>query len=88
MKLIINIPIETFELLNTTGVNWLDAEHILSAVANGIPLDNIKAEFVNSYPRNYIGGPELGGAYRHFSLNEVLDILDNNTSKTEMENKK
>lgn len=77
MKLIINIPQEAFELLNTTGVDWLGAEHILSAVANGVPLDNIKAEFVNSYPRNYMGGPELGGASCHFSLNKVLEILDN-----------
>ena len=85
MKLIINIPIEAFELLNTTGVDWLDAEHILSAVANGIPLDDVKAEFVNSYPKNWAGEPELGGASCHFSLNKVLNILDSNTSKTESE---
>ena len=50
--------------------------HVYDAVRNGIPLDDIKAEFINSYPSNYMGEPELGGASCHFSLNKVLDIID------------
>lgn len=41
MKLVIDIPEGALELLNTKGVDWLDAEHILSAVANGTPLDDV-----------------------------------------------
>ena len=41
VKLIIEIPKSALELLNTTGVDWLDAEHILSAVANGTPFDSV-----------------------------------------------
>lgn len=38
MKIVIDIPEEAYELLNNEGVDWLGAEHILNAVANGIPL--------------------------------------------------
>ena len=38
MKLLIDIPQEAYKLLQTDGVDWLGAEHILNAVANGIPL--------------------------------------------------
>lgn len=38
VKLIVEIPKSAFDLLNTTGVDWLGAEHILSAVADGLPL--------------------------------------------------
>ena len=77
VKLIIEIPKEALELLNTTGVDWLDAEHILSAVANGIPLDEVKAEFINSYPTNDMGKLVSDGTMFWFSLNKVLQFLDN-----------
>lgn len=38
MKLIIDIPEETYNLLKTSGVDWLGAEHILDAVSKGTPL--------------------------------------------------
>lgn len=38
MKLVIDIPEEAYKLLQTDGVDWLGAEHILNAVANGTPL--------------------------------------------------
>ena len=48
MKLAIEIPEEAYKLLKTDGVDWLGAEHILNAVANGKPLgsvfDDIKAD--------------------------------------------
>lgn len=44
-----------------------------------IPLDKVKEarkEFISKYPQNYMGEPELGGRTCYFSLNEVLEILD------------
>lgn len=38
MKLIIDISESTLILLRESGVDWLDAEHILSAVAEGVPV--------------------------------------------------
>lgn len=38
MRIIINIPEEAYKLLQNEGVDWLGAEHILNAVANGKPL--------------------------------------------------
>lgn len=38
MKLIIDIPEEAYNLLKTSGVDWLGAEHILDAVSKGTPL--------------------------------------------------
>lgn len=38
MQIVIEIPEEAYELLKNKGVDWLGAEHILNAVANGIPL--------------------------------------------------
>lgn len=75
VKLIIEIPKSALELLKTTGVDWLGAEHILSAVAEGIPLDNVKAEIAeeicltdNPYTK------ETKYTIEHLRL---IDILDN-----------
>lgn len=38
IELVINIPEGAYQLLKNEGVDWLGAEHILNAVANGIPL--------------------------------------------------
>ena len=38
MKIVIDIPEESYKLLNNEGVDWLGAEYILNAVANGTPL--------------------------------------------------
>lgn len=38
MKIVIDIPEGAYELLKNEGVDWLGAEHILNAVANGTPL--------------------------------------------------
>lgn len=42
----------------------------------GDVLDKIKAEFINRYPKNYAGELDLGGSACHFSLNEILEIID------------
>ena len=38
IELVVRIPEEAYKLLKNEGVDWLGAEHILNAVANGIPL--------------------------------------------------
>lgn len=38
MEIVIKIPEEAYQLLKNKGVDWLGAEHILNAVANGTPL--------------------------------------------------
>lgn len=38
IELVIKIPEEAYKLLQNEGVDWLGAEHILNAVANGMPL--------------------------------------------------
>ena len=38
IELVIKIPEGAYKLLKNEGVDWLGAEHILNAVANGTPL--------------------------------------------------
>ena len=38
VELVIKIPNGAYNLLKTSGIDWLGAEHILNAVANGTPL--------------------------------------------------
>ena len=38
MQIVIDIPEEAYKLLKNEGVDWLGADHILNAVANGTPL--------------------------------------------------
>lgn len=40
-----------------------------------LSLDKVKQAFINKYPKNYMGEPELNGRTCYFSLNEVLEIL-------------
>jgi len=68
VKLIIEIPKSALELLNTTGVDWLDAEHILSSVAHGVPFEDVKAKIQDLYV-GYRHGYEIKA--------DVLQILDN-----------
>lgn len=38
--------------------------------------DKMKQEFISAYPKNYMGGLELGGNSCVFSLNHILKIID------------
>jgi len=38
MQIVIEIPKAAYKLLKNEGVDWLGAEHILNAVANGTPI--------------------------------------------------
>ena len=79
VKLIIEIPKSALELLNTTGVDWLDAEHILSAVAHGTPLDDVKAEIEDcSFDYYFEYGEYIGEnpiQHRICMTDKVLEIL-------------
>ena len=39
-------------------------------------IDQIKKEFIDLYPKNYMGELELDGCSCEFSLNTILNILD------------
>ena len=47
--------------------------------------DNIRADVIARYPKNYAGEPELGGNACKFSLNEILKILDKYQAEMESE---
>lgn len=83
MKLIIDIPewkyksiCEGVEASKRCGVVGVDPD-IHEAIYNSIPLDSVKTKFINSYPTNWAGEPELGGAACHFSLCKILEIFNN-----------
>ena len=38
IQIVVEMPEEAYKLLKNEGVDWLGAEHILNAVANGTPL--------------------------------------------------
>ena len=47
MKIVIDIPEESYKLLKDEGVDWLGAEHILDAVANGTPLPKRHGDLID-----------------------------------------
>ena len=51
-------------------------ESYVKLILNEISLDTLKTEFINQYPTNYMGEPEFGGMFYHFSLCKVLEIID------------
>lgn len=46
-------------------------------------LDEIRAEFISLYPKNYLEEPELGGCSCVFSLNKILQIIDKYKAESE-----
>lgn len=86
MKLIIDIK-DNYKSLITSAWSYGVApsrtvlEDVSKAVMNGIPLDDIKAEFISLYPKNVYGGLELGGRSCVFSLNKVFEVIDKHTGK-------
>ena len=77
MKLIIEIPENYYEIIKHEVDHHISDYRPFVIIANGVPLDDVKAEFINRYPTNWAGEPELGGASCEFSLCKVLEILDN-----------
>ena len=83
MKIIIDIPewkyksiCEGVEASKRCGVVGVDPD-IHEAIYNGTMLDSVKAEFINQYPTNQMGKLVADGTMFWFSLNKVLEILDN-----------
>lgn len=58
--------------------DWRDsiAYAIENLSNNDYVIDQIKKEFIDRYPKNYMGGLELGGCSCEFSLNTILNMLD------------
>lgn len=48
MHIVIDIPEEAHKLLKNEGVDWLGAEHILNAVANGTPLSKGHGKLIDA----------------------------------------
>lgn len=75
MQIVIDIPEEAYELLQNKGVDWLGAEHILNAVANGTPLSEhsrlVDADKVESMLKNHAKSESEAWA-----LVELLNVLD------------
>lgn len=57
--------------------DWRDSiAYAIENLSNDDIIDQIKKEFIDLYPKNYMGGLELDGCSCEFSLNQVLKILD------------
>lgn len=84
MKLIIDIPEVDYECAKQRWMSGNDAIKTDYYISKGIPLDDVKAEFINLYPKNYMDEPTMGGMVCHFSLNKVLKILDNIGKENEL----
>ena len=88
MKIMIDIPEDVYTRLFDNGIqdNEIAVDDVCEmarAIRLGTPLpkqedilDEIKAEFISLYPKNYAGEPELGGSSCEFSLNKTLAIID------------
>lgn len=70
MKLIIDISEEIYQEAIKSGYSYMYDEEVANAVADGIPLDDVKAE-IKKMPTDYCGG------YIGLDKNEVMEILDN-----------
>lgn len=70
MKLIIDIPEEAYEQIVEAGD--LDYLEVITAIENGIPLDDVKAEIDKLYDRIRPYNIDVSDG-----LNMALDILDN-----------
>lgn len=55
MQIVIDIPEESYKLLKNKGVDWLGAEHILSAVANGTPLSKGHGRLIDESKITFCG---------------------------------
>lgn len=81
IELVIKMPEEAYNLLKTSGVDWLGAEHILNAVANGTPLDTHDEEIIATTVESIWGKPpytEVLDKIRAEIEEQVLErLLDN-----------
>lgn len=83
MKLIIDIPEGAYELLKNGGVDWLGAEHILNAVANGKPLDNLIEDAISKQEvlrqlEGCLTGGEIEYKYVKLHIDSIPPIISKN----------
>lgn len=88
MRVIIDIPEDVYTRFfdNDIQDNEIAVDDVCEmarALRLGKPLDDLRAEFIDRYPKNYAGGLELGGASCVFSLNKVLEIIDKYAAEIE-----
>ena len=58
VKIIIEIdPYIIYAIQNNKGLSLGQQIDICNAIKNGIPIDDVKAEFINRYPKNFAGEP-------------------------------
>jgi len=91
MQIVIDIDDEIFNKLPEAELGSNIIEDVLEAVENGIILpirygqsidaDIIINEFYERYPKNYMGGLELGGSSCVFSYNDIIEIINNILNK-------
>lgn len=82
MKVVIEIPDEAYELLQTDRVDWLGAKHILNAVANGKRLDEVLDE-IRSYIEESAKINQNLNTDRARALYWCLDVIDQYSAKSE-----
>lgn len=79
MKIIIDIPEEAYKVLQSDeGVDWLGAEHILQAVANGTPLPKGHGRLIDADEyKEHLYACETNGRPLHImELDERLATVD------------
>lgn len=90
IELVIKIPEENYERIKFMEETGALNSPYLQAIAYSTPLtdilDKIGAEFINKYPKNYMGELELDGSSCVFSLNKVLKIIDKYKTESETSN--
>ena len=79
MKLIIDIPEEIYQEAIESGYSHLYDEDVANAVADGIPLDSVKAE-IEKEENIWYHDCEPENNWKHFDVirvDTVCEILDN-----------
>lgn len=78
IELVISLPEEAYKLLKNEGVDWLGAEHILNAVANGIllPKGHGKLKDIDKFLKR-VEEDRAHECYLHsWTIDDVLQKLD------------
>ena len=88
IELVIKIPEGAYKLLKNEGVDWLGAEHILNAVANGTPLPKGHGDLIDIDDIRVIELEDSLHIIRHEKGDEIDVYIDAPTIiKAESENK-
>ena len=88
IELVIKIPEGAYQLLKNEGVDWLGAEHILNAVANGTPLPKGHGRLIDAdaFKQNICTYQQTGcGSCKHSLCcpEDVLTIIEADKEESE-----